>query len=467
MDLKKKIAVLLGIHERPVSMFLKSIQGNLFVDLGANYGYYSLLLHNNFRKTYAFEPIPTIFKELETNLGRFDDVICVNKAASNTDGQEWGSDYHGIKGETETVTLASFFPNKKIDLIKMDVEGEEWKVLEGARPIINNIDSWVIELHDPKRKEDIEKWLISNGYSIRWLDFAYRGSKTANHIYAWRKNKQFSIVIPIKDEVDLVLQNLLSWYSLGSNDVILCLDKPADKDLLESIRKVYDLCNAKDVTKILEVEKDLDYDFHQAWVRRKGFLEAKHDKILTGDIDLLVYPSCLKAIKKLGKKNVGLVSLSKLRERKGLIGQLRNFMENLIRIYAKKLDPKVAGLDYFTGLYAVYRPYWLNSENLGSIKKLKNPSTAPLRPLKEDSSIGEDTHLRDWMIKKYECLYLSDIGAKVTRLGLEDSKKIQYKTGKKYVYEGKNIFYVLRHALIHGRPHVVVSYLKYRYAKIK
>ena len=86
MDLKKRIAVLLSIHERPVSSFLKSIQGNLFVDLGANYGYYSLLLHNNFRKTYAFEPIQPLFDELKLNLSKFEDVLCINKAVSNTDG---------------------------------------------------------------------------------------------------------------------------------------------------------------------------------------------------------------------------------------------------------------------------------------------------------------------------------------------------------------------------------------------
>ena len=156
MDLKKRIAVLLSIHERPVSSFLKSIQGNIFVDLGANYGYYSLLLHKNFKRTYAFEPIQTLFDELELNLSRFEDVVCINKAVSNTDGQKWKSDYHGIEGETDTITLASFFRNDKIDLIKMDVEGEEWKVLEGAKPIIDNIDSWLIELHDPNRKEEIE-----------------------------------------------------------------------------------------------------------------------------------------------------------------------------------------------------------------------------------------------------------------------------------------------------------------------
>ncbi|MCZ2845442.1 MAG: FkbM family methyltransferase, partial [Candidatus Bathyarchaeota archaeon] len=146
MDLKKKIAVLLSIHERPVSSFLKSIKGNIFVDLGANYGYYSLLLHNNFRKTYAFEPIQPLFEELKLNLGKFEDVMCVNKAVSNADRQKWRSDYHGVEGKAETITLASFFPNEKIDLVKMDVEGEEWKALEGAQPIIKNIDSWMIEL---------------------------------------------------------------------------------------------------------------------------------------------------------------------------------------------------------------------------------------------------------------------------------------------------------------------------------
>ena len=400
MDLKKRIAVLLSIHERPVSSFLKSIQGNIFVDLGANYGYYSLLLHKNFKRTYAFEPIQSLFDELKLNLSRFEDVVCINKAVSNTDGQKWKSDYHGIEGETDTITLTSFFRNDQIDLIKMDVEGEEWKVLEGAKPIIDNIDSWLIELHDPNRKEEIEKWLVSNGYSIRWLDFAYRGSETANHIYAWRNNKKFSIVIPIKDEVDLVLKNLISWYSLGSDDVILCLDKPAKKSLLESIGKVHYYCNTKDVTSILEVEKDPEYSFHQAWVRRRGFLEAKHDEILTGDIDLFVFPPCLKAIDMLGKGNIGLVSLSKIRERKGLIGKLRNYMEKLIRMYATNLGPNIAGRDYFTGLYALYRPYWLNSESLDSIKKLTNPSVTNIEPLVEYSDIGEDTHLRDWMINK-------------------------------------------------------------------
>lgn len=194
--LRKKLAVLFAVHEKPVSSFLRSraraTSGHLFIDVGANYGYYSMLLHGNFEKIYAFEPIPSIFKELESNLGKFVDVECIRKAVSNVDGQIVKLSYHGSQGFAETVTLASFFPNTEIDLIKVDVEGGEWKVLEGAEPLLERIKSWIVELHDPDRKEELENWFISRGYSVRWLDFAFKGSRTANHIYAWRAQTKTS-----------------------------------------------------------------------------------------------------------------------------------------------------------------------------------------------------------------------------------------------------------------------------------
>ncbi len=188
--LKKKLAVLFAIHEKPVSSFLKSTRGHVFVDVGANYGYYSLLLHGNFEKIYAFEPIPSIFKELKSNFEKFDNVKCIRKAVSNIDGQPVEFSYHGSHGVAETVTLASFFPDLEIELIKVDAEGGEWKVLEGTEPILRKIKSWVVELHDPDRKEELENWFVSRGYSVRWLDFRFKGSRTANHIYAWRDSDE-------------------------------------------------------------------------------------------------------------------------------------------------------------------------------------------------------------------------------------------------------------------------------------
>ena len=188
--LKRKLAVLFAIHEKPVSSFLKSARGHVFVDIGANYGYYSLLLRGNFEKIYAFEPIPSIFKELESNFEKFDNVECIRKAVSNVDGQQVDFSYHGSHGVAETVTLASFFPDMEIDLIKVDAEGGEWKVLEGTESILERINSWVVELHDPDRKEELENWFVSRGYSVRWLDFRFKGSRTASHIYAWRDSDE-------------------------------------------------------------------------------------------------------------------------------------------------------------------------------------------------------------------------------------------------------------------------------------
>jgi len=208
------------VHEKEVSRFLKRIKGKIFVDIGACVGYYALLLRNNFEKIYAFEPLPQNFQEMTKNLRSFHakNVIPIMKAISNFKGEtylyltEYGK-YHQllsisnkglnvgrfsrhqlvrnsillsidkIKGflPVSTSTLASFFNSEpSIDLVKVDVEGSEWDVLEGSLPIINQIQRWVVELHDLNRKIELEKWFHDKGYCTRWLDL--------NHIYAWRRN---------------------------------------------------------------------------------------------------------------------------------------------------------------------------------------------------------------------------------------------------------------------------------------
>jgi hypothetical protein len=278
-------------------------------------------------------------------------------------------------------------------------------------------------------------------------------------------DKGFSIVIPVKDEDRLILANLRSWYALGSDDLIICTDKPAPDAVSKAVKRVSEVCHATDLTRIVEVERNPEYRFHQAWVRRKGFLSAKHRRILTGDIDLRVHQSCLSAVALVGKDGVGLVSLSKRRCRRGFTGNLRNFMEKLARTYAKAIGLRKAGQAYFTGLYAIDREAWLDSEPLAGIKRLGDPKTAELRLDSWSGYAGEDTFLRDWMIKKHKVLYLPDIGADDERLGLEDSKFIQFKIGRKYAHDRKNLAWVLRHAMIHIRIHVIAGYMYERFGR--
>ena len=54
------------------------------------------------------------------------------------------------------------------DYIKIDVDGHETLVIEGAKKVIKNrrVKSWAIELNGEKRIEDITKIMTENGYVV-------------------------------------------------------------------------------------------------------------------------------------------------------------------------------------------------------------------------------------------------------------------------------------------------------------
>lgn len=270
--------------------------------------------------------------------------------------------------------------------------------------------------------------------------------------------KLFSVVVPVAPQDGSMLKRTLpSWYALNPNEVLLCLDYPADSKLVETIWRVADACHTLSETRIIEVHRDSSYRFHQANVRRTGFREAKHDIILTGDIDLVVFPSCLEALQYVGEDDVGLVSLSKRRRKPSLVGKLRSFIENLARYHASTMSKKDAGKAYFTGLYWLYRPYWLDSESVEALKRLPNPKNpSALYFAGFGGYMGEDTFLRNCMIKKHNVLYLPSVGADDLNAGLEDTSVIQVKIGRKYAFD-HNLANGVRHAVVHVRPYVLLG----------
>lgn len=190
-----KVRVDNRLHEPAVSSHLLRKRGHLFVDIGACIGYYSFLLHDNFDKILAIEPHPKnaqIIKMAKEKYG-YNKVTVLPVAVSDRNGDaklyfgsHCGAHTLTLKPKSgylkvKTITLDSLIKNVSVDLIKVDVEGAEWKVLRGAEHIFDKMRSWVIELHDLRRKQEMEEYLSSHNYRYKWLDY--------NHIFAWRKSR--------------------------------------------------------------------------------------------------------------------------------------------------------------------------------------------------------------------------------------------------------------------------------------
>ena len=185
---------------------LSRIRGGLFVDVGANVGTYSIRLSSHFRQIYAFEPNPNVLPALRR---RVEDksrhnITIFPMALSDLDGQaEFYLDAHeGFTGSAETlmpvfkynpgpelgtgpahtymgkksvsVTTATYDSRIRelADLVKIDVEGAEFRVLKGARKSLENqrIRRIMVELHDKDAKDELYSILNGYGFKLKQLD---------------------------------------------------------------------------------------------------------------------------------------------------------------------------------------------------------------------------------------------------------------------------------------------------------
>jgi FkbM family methyltransferase len=144
--------------------------GGVFLDLGANFGFYSIILASELQLTaWAFEPHGPTYNRLVRHVAAngLGNVIKPQRVAlSNTTGFADTKERPANTGATSVVvtstgnvpvdTLDEFCDRHDIrpDFIKVDVEGFEYRVLEGAREILTR---WrppiLIELNPPVLRE--------------------------------------------------------------------------------------------------------------------------------------------------------------------------------------------------------------------------------------------------------------------------------------------------------------------------
>jgi len=200
-------------------IFRQAQDCSVAIDIGANIGYYSLLLAQRAKKVYAFEPEKNNLKILRKNLGinKIKNVEVVaaavgdknEKALLYKSGDNFGDHRLWGKGQTEkvdTVRLDDFIKEKKVDLIKIDTQGWEPAVIEGAKKIIERdkpiifLEYW--EEGYQKAGLDGRKMMefLRKIYPVIWQidDWYYVYKKTSKNIavdrkkgYAdlWMKNK--------------------------------------------------------------------------------------------------------------------------------------------------------------------------------------------------------------------------------------------------------------------------------------
>ena len=256
----------------------------------------------------------------------------------------------------------------------------------------------------------------------------------------------FSIMMSVKGEYDLLRHSLPACYSVRPAEVVLCFDKPAPANCVQLAKSI--AAQHKEIkTRIIEVERNPEWRFHQAWVRRSGFRAAEHNRILAVDADLIINRNVLKAVNLVGKDNIGLVSCSKFYPIKNPLGLWRAVAYHLAR--RVHFAP-------FTGLYAIFRPYWLDSEDEG-IKKLEDPRTE--RALGSLAAVGEDTYLRNCMLTRHRVVYLRDIGAHCMTRYVEDVSHVQFELGRYMAARGHTLRRTLLKAFMYARIHYLRGYL--------
>lgn len=171
VDSKTDNGFILGFYEvELVSLLEKYLKpGMVFYDLGAHWGYFSLLaskLVGTQGKVMAFEPMPENYSRLQRNVraNGIENLNIFHLAISDHNGQikfsntddSFANSYLNVGDKSgvlvDTVSLDSFAQEEKNtppDFIKIDVEGAELDVLKGAKNLIHTYKPLIhLSTHD-------------------------------------------------------------------------------------------------------------------------------------------------------------------------------------------------------------------------------------------------------------------------------------------------------------------------------
>jgi len=200
--------------------------GDIVIDIGANVGYYTLLMAQLVGKltSFSFEPEHSNFNLLKENvtINDYQHVVLEQKAVGNMTGKtqlylcDTNTEMHRLYRsstkkfnksiEVNVITLDDYFKNtehlNKINFIKIDAEGSEFDILKGMKTILNENRKLNIML------EFIPRHLINSGSDPKdLLNFLLNQNFQLSYI-----NQEKKIVESVSDP-----NKLLTYYDDGKN----------------------------------------------------------------------------------------------------------------------------------------------------------------------------------------------------------------------------------------------------------
>ena len=141
----------------------------LILDCGSNVGLSIIYFKQKFpdARVVGFEPDSMIFNMMKINLAKFDfkDVQIHNKAVWTSEGEltfnasgalggaldtSGGSVLGGNIVTVGTLRLRDFLVDNHVELLKIDVEGAEFEILDDCLDALHNVENIFIEYHRPR-----------------------------------------------------------------------------------------------------------------------------------------------------------------------------------------------------------------------------------------------------------------------------------------------------------------------------
>ena len=229
---------------------IKINEGDIVLDIGANYGFFSLYAEN-FKpsKIISFEPSKKTFNYLNSN---FSNGIKHQKAVSGLSGKSKFSDDNSssassrllVNGEYEVEVvgindLLNYLNLEKVDFLKIDCEGSEKEIFEEITlETISKINKIVVEYHS----DDIKHLILNKLHNFNFkvenvtgeLIFAY------NSEY-YKKKKKIALVSTYCDNQEkknVLLELVEKVKSLGV-DVMVISPLPLEKEHIDACDYLY------------------------------------------------------------------------------------------------------------------------------------------------------------------------------------------------------------------------------------